>query len=861
MLLVTISIRSHACEVDAYGMPGGCSHICLLSSSYKTRTCRCRTGFNLGSDGRSCKRPKNELFLFYGKGRPGIVRGMDLNTKIADEYMIPIENLVNPRALDFHAETNYIYFADTTSFLIGRQKIDGTERETILKDDLDNVEGIAVDWIGNNLYWTNDGYRKTINVARLEKASQSRKTLLEGEMSHPRGIVLDPVNGWMYWTDWEEDEIDDSVGRIEKAWMDGFKRQIFVTSKMLWPNGLTLDFHTNTLYWCDAYYDHIEKVFLNGTHRKIVYSGKELNHPFGLSHHGNYVFWTDYMNGSIFQLDLITNEVTLLRHERPPLFGLQIYDPRKQQGDNMCRVNNGGCSTLCLAIPGGRVCACADNQLLDENGTTCTFNPGEVLPHVCKAGEFRCRNRHCIQARWKCDGDDDCLDGSDEDSVNCFNHSCPEDQFKCKNNRCIPKRWLCDGANDCGSNEDESNQTCAGKTCQVDQFSCGNGRCIPRAWLCDREDDCGDQTDEMASCEFPTCEPLTQFICKSGRCISSKWHCDADDDCGDGSDEVGCVHSCFDNQFRCSSGRCIPGHWACDGDNDCGDFSDETQTNCTQEETHSPVGCNGNEFQCHPDGNCIPDLWRCDGEKDCEDGSDEKGCNGTLRLCDHKTKFSCRSIDECSLNNGGCSNHCSVVPGRGIVCSCPEGLQLNKDNKTCETVDYCSNHLKCSQVCEQHKHKVKCSCYEGWKLDVDGESCTSVDPFEAFIIFSIRHEIRRIDLHKRDYSLLVPGLRNTIALDFHFNQSLLYWTDVVEDRIYRGKLSESGGVSAIEVVVEHGLATPEGLTVDWIAGNIYWIDSNLDQIEVAKLDGSLRATLIAGAMEHPRAIALDPRYG
>lgn len=68
-----------------------------------------------------------------------------------------------------------------------------------------------------------------------------------------------------------------------------------------------------------------------------------------------------------------------------------------------------------------------------------------------------------------------------------------------------------------------------------------------------------------------------------------------------------------------------------------------------------------------------------------------------------------------------------------------------------------------------------------------------LDPFEPFIIFSIRHEIRRIDLHKRDYSLLVPGLRNTIALDFHFSRSLLYWTDVVEDKIYRGRLSESGG--------------------------------------------------------------------
>lgn len=69
------------------------------------------------------------------------------------------------------------------------------------------------------------------------------------------------------------------------------------------------------------------------------------------------------------------------------------------------------------------------------------------------------------------------------------------------------------------------------------------------------------------------------------------------------------------------------------------------------------------------------------------------------------------------------------------------------------------------------------------------------DPFKPFIIFSNRHEIRRIDLHKGDYSVLVPGLRNTIALDFHLSQSALYWTDVVEDKIYRGKLLDNGGDS------------------------------------------------------------------
>jgi integrin beta 2 len=58
-----------------------------------------------------------------------------------------------------------------------------------------NVEGVAVDWMGDNLYWTDDGPKKTISVARLEKAAQTRKTLIEGKMTHPRAIVVDPLNG------------------------------------------------------------------------------------------------------------------------------------------------------------------------------------------------------------------------------------------------------------------------------------------------------------------------------------------------------------------------------------------------------------------------------------------------------------------------------------------------------------------------------------------------------------------------------------------------------------------------------------------------------------------------------------------
>uniref|UniRef100_A0A4W6FD01 LDL receptor related protein 1 n=1 Tax=Lates calcarifer TaxID=8187 RepID=A0A4W6FD01_LATCA len=922
-------VRSHACEVDQFGKAGGCSDICLLGNGHKTRTCRCRSGFSLGSDGKSCKKPEHELFLVYGKGRPGVIRGMDMNAKVPDEYMIPIENLMNPRALDFHAESEFIYFADATSYIIGRQKIDGTERDTILKEGIHTVEGIAVDWMADNLYWTDDGPKKTISVARLEKASQTRKTLIEGKMTHPRAIVVDPLNGWMYWTDWEEDPKESKRGKIERAWMDGSNRNVFLTSKtVLWPNGLSLDIPQGLLYWVDAYYDRIEMVYLNSSERKTVYEGQELNHAFGLCHYKHFLFWNEYRSGSIYKLDTTTGTATLLRNERPPIFEIRMYDAQQQQGSNACRVYNGGCSSLCLAIPGGRQCACAEDQILDPaDNTSCKANPSYVPPPQCQPGEFACKNNRCIQERWKCDGDNDCLDNSDEAPELCHQHTCPTDRFKCKNNRCIPLRWLCDGDNDCGNDEDESNTTCSARTCPPNQYSCASGRCIPLSWTCDLDDDCGDRSDEPASCAYPTCFPLTQFTCNNGRCININWRCDNDNDCGDNSDEAGCSHSCSSAQFKCNSGRCIPDYWTCDGDNDCGDYSDETHANCTNQATRPPGGCHTDEFQCRMDGLCIPLRWRCDGDTDCMDLSDEKNCEGVTHMCDPAVKFGCRDsarciskawvcdgdsdcednsdedncealvcklshhvcandsticlpseklcdgkddcpdgsdeklCDLCSLDNGDCSHNCTVAPGEGVICSCPLGMELGSDNKTCQIQSFCAKHLKCSQRCEQDKFSVKCSCYEGWELEPDMENCKSTDPFKPFIIFSNRHEIRRIDLNKGEFSVLVPGLRNTIALDFHLSQSALYWTDVVEDKIYRGKLSENGALTSFDVVIQYGLATPEGLAVDWIAGNIYWVESNLDQIEVAKLDGTMRTTLLAGEVEHPRAIALDPRDG
>lgn len=160
------------------------------------------------------------------------------------------------------------------------------------------------------------------------------------------------------------------------------------------------------------------------------------------------------------------------------------------------------------------------------------------------------------------------------------------------------------------------------------------------------------------------------------------------------------------------------------------------------------------------------------------------------------------------------------------------------------------------------RSKHHCACFPGYEKQPDGFTCKSTDPSTPYIIFSNRHELRGIDLHTHNVKALISSLKNTIALDFYHSSEadVIFWTDVVDDKIYRGTLV-GGSLTNIEVVVQTGLATAEGLAVDWIGENLYWVESNLDQIEVAKLNGSFRRTLIAGNMESPRAIALDPRHG
>lgn len=64
--------------------------------------------------------------------------------------------------------------------------------EMFVNIEVYHPDGIAVDWLSRNLYWTDTG-SDLIQVAKL--TDFTRKVIISEGLDEPRAIVLDPLKG------------------------------------------------------------------------------------------------------------------------------------------------------------------------------------------------------------------------------------------------------------------------------------------------------------------------------------------------------------------------------------------------------------------------------------------------------------------------------------------------------------------------------------------------------------------------------------------------------------------------------------------------------------------------------------------
>ncbi|KAM9734824.1 uncharacterized protein ACNS7B_014278 [Menidia menidia] len=337
----------------------------------------------------------------------------------------------------------------------------------------------------------------------------------------------------------------------------------------------------------------------------------------------------------------------------------------------------------------------------------------------CRLGSKPCEDgKECVLYSHICDGERDCMDGSDEQGCQ---ETCKQGEFQCAHGKmCIPEAEVCDGKSQCRDQSDELDCWEKTKSCE---HRCGDGkRCIPKTFLCDGEKDCLDGTDEMG-CDpsvtgtgstIPKATCITPSVLCPGSllCITQNQLCDGKKDCPDGFDEGDCVDKCENpDDFLCNDKRnCVPRMHVCDGRSHCLDGSDEKQCQSleltptsTSSPKSGPLRCSQGLKLCKDGLECVLYSHVCDGEKDCKDGSDEEGCQSRCKAGEFECAHGNRCLPPEQVCDGqyDCRDRSDEADCSGVTESCPQ--RCDNNTRCIPKTFLCDGERDCADGSDEEK--------------------------------------------------------------------------------------------------------------------------------------------------------------
>ncbi|XP_052771270.1 low-density lipoprotein receptor-related protein 4-like [Mya arenaria] len=175
---------------------------------------------------------------------------------------------------------------------------------------------LAVDWISNNLYWTDPMYR-WIAVQSLDNDGMF-KILFHSDLKFPLGIAVDPIHNYLFWSD------AGSTPKIERSTLTGSDRKVIVSTGILYPTAIDVDIANSKIFWTDASRDTVEMASFTGSGRKTV---RRLSHTYfyDIALFQDTIFVTSFYSESKNQI-IIMNKTTGELDNNLPYFYLTHPD-------------------------------------------------------------------------------------------------------------------------------------------------------------------------------------------------------------------------------------------------------------------------------------------------------------------------------------------------------------------------------------------------------------------------------------------------------------------------------------------------------------------------------------------------------
>ncbi|XP_036069941.1 pro-epidermal growth factor [Oryzias melastigma] len=360
------------------------------------QSCLCPTGFWTSEPDRNLRDTDasfpsaSQPFLMFCHGKS--IHRIGLDGRNQRRLVSPVGSSI---LLDFHFKGESIFWADRRTGVIYRASVRAARRQKLHSFDK-HISGLAVDWIGNFVYWTSE---EKGEVRRMDTNGKNERTLLRN-LTKPSSISVDPTSSHLSletnicrFLFWLSRGMVSSVQRSDEG--GRIIRTLLTSAEQL--KALTIDRQHRRLFWAQFSLQGESAI------ASCDYDGKVLHvmdlplqsHSFAMSLFREHLYYTDARTHVVKRLNKYTGgeplEVNIKPNTKVPV-ALKVVHPLNQPMTQTlfqtgCNEQSGVCVNVCSSLAEPAVCQCGEGFSLSKQGSHCEdVNECAHWNHGCSLG-------------------------------------------------------------------------------------------------------------------------------------------------------------------------------------------------------------------------------------------------------------------------------------------------------------------------------------------------------------------------------------------------------------------------------------------------------------------------------------------